>query len=274
MPKTTLRILAAALLLADPVGLRAAEDPPAPAPIAVPAHADPEIDALLDRLEGADVDLDAFTARIVHRTDDELLGESVLRTGRLLYARFGAGGERALGFLFEATITDGRRREDRRRYVFRGPWLVEVDPERKLFIKRQIADPGRPFDPMRLGEGPFPLPIGQPKSEVLRRFEVSRAVLPTEGVLARLAERGPVEGLRLVPREGEPTGDQFRSLEFFIDRATSLPVGVAVTERDGDRQSARLDELVRNPELAPDDLSALDVALPDPREWTIDLRER
>ena len=107
---------------------------------------------------------------------------------------------------------------------------------------------------------------------MLKRFAVSAIELPEDGPLGRLREQGPVDGLHLVPHAGMPAAEDYRWLRFYFDRATGIPVGVWVLERDGDVQYARLDDVERNPVLSTEDLSALSLETPDPRVWKIDIR--
>jgi outer membrane lipoprotein-sorting protein len=45
-------------------------------------------------------------------------------------------------------------------------------------IKREVVPAGRAFDPLKIGEGPFPVPIGQKRDDILKRFVAE--LLPAE----------------------------------------------------------------------------------------------
>jgi hypothetical protein len=252
-------------------------DPPASQPAAVgddePAADDDPVIRLLDALgHGAD-DLRAFTASIHYVVEDALLGEKVIRKGELVYRVDSESGDKSFAILFDSKIANGRKRDQLKHYVFSGVWFVEVDHEEKLFIKRQVVVAGEEYDPLKLGEGPFPLPIGQERKEVLARFEVSLIPLPDTGPLAKLKGEAPVDGLRLIPRSGSRAAEDIARIDLFYDRATHLPVGIDLIEINGDRKTARLEDLRRNPPLDEAALAKLSIAEPDPTEWRIDIRE-
>lgn len=236
----------------------------------VSAPADPEtesVEDLLDRLERAADDLHDLQAEIIYRKWDNVLGREEIRKGEILFLDGDDG--RRLAILLRTVITAGRQRDQHKDYIFGGSWLVEVDHKARLFLKRQIVPPGREFDPLRLGEGPFPMPLGQPRDEVLARFEVSRLDAPTDQRLAsRLADRD-VLGLVLVPRAGSPEAEDIERVELFYDRDTLLPAGVSLTERGGDRKTVELRNTRRNEGI---DEKRLEIEEPDPGEWNIDVR--
>jgi hypothetical protein len=224
--------------------------------------------ALLDELERSAVDLRTFTADVLYQTEDALLGQKVARKGAIAYAVDAEKKHKKFAIRFDQIIESGRMRQRSKYYIFNDRWLVEVDHAEKTFIKREIVPPGSTFDPLKLGEGPFPLPIGQARAEVLARFDVELIELPDEGSLAALRNQVQVHGLRLKPKAGTPEAEDYDHIDLFYDKETLLPVGVDVVEANGDRKTARLENLKRNPELD-DDFS---VAEPDPTVWRIDVR--
>jgi hypothetical protein len=265
-------MLSAVIAMLVTAGLLVAAPPPAPA---VPGADEPVL-ALLRELEAGAADLHAFTAAIHYETEDALLGQRVIRKGAIIY-HVDAGTDRrrtrkSIAILFDRTIENRRASEKRRHYIVKDGWLVEIDHEAKQFIKRQMVAPDEDFDPLALGEGPIPLPIGQPVSEVLARFDVSLLELPAEGPLAKLRRNpDPVDGLLLIPKAGTPLAEDYRRVELFYDRATRLPVGVNAIEGNGDRTTARLSALRRNPTLTPEELSRIDIEVPK-GDWRVDVR--
>jgi len=262
-PAATQPVVPPAQASPDPV---AANPPPANPPPAA------EVVRLLRDLEAGAADLRTFTASIHFETEDAFIGQKVIEKGRLVYLVEQAPTRKAFAILFDTTIEDRRKRERDRHYIYRDGWLVEIDHDARQFIKRQIVRPGEVFDPLKLGEGPIPLPIGQKADEVLARFEVGLIALPTEGPLRKLAERdGPIDGMRLIPREGTAIAQDYARIDLFYDRATRLPVGVNAIAVNGNRKTARLGDLRRNPVLSPDELAALDIEVPK-GDWHVDVR--
>lgn len=232
---------------------------------------------LLERVSHNADGLTGFTASVSWVKEDALVMRREIRKGTLLYQVAAETGRRRFAALFDLYVS-GRIGSDRttgerklQHLIFDGRWFVEVDHDRKQFIKREIVPPGETFDPLKLGEGPLPIPIGQPVDEVLRRFEVGLVELPTEGTL-RTLER--VDGLRLTPRAGTEMAQEYAHIDLFFDRQTLLPVGVIAAEApnefgDADRTLLKLTDLVRNPAFTDAQLEQLDVTEPDATEWNI-----
>lgn len=135
-------------------------------------------DALLAALEKADEKLETLTADVRYEKTFELQGDRQVRTGKLYFVngeKGTTGGKgRKFAVSFEKLQVGEVVREEPKVYIFDGQWLVEKLPKEKppLFIKRQVVAPGQTADPLRIGEGPFPLPIGQKAAEIKERYEV------------------------------------------------------------------------------------------------------
>jgi len=283
--------LAIALLAARCAVAAPADPPPAgdvrPADEATartgPTAADPAADELLARLERSHQGVRGFSADLRVFEIDDLLGRTEIRYGDLLYkltaepAEPGPGPAGSSSTLlagkrfsvrFHDLIVGGERSTREEAYVFDGRWLYEIDPAKRQMIAREVVPPGRTLDPLKLGEGPFPLPVGQSRAEVLARFEVASAPAPTEGPLSALED---VVSLRLTPRPGRPEAESWEALTLHYDRATLLPVGVEAVEPNGDRQIVRLSNLVRDPVY---DRAAIDRLLPPATDesWLVDVR--
>jgi len=255
---------------AEPINDDGDDDQPAPDIVPV----DDELDALLDQLETSAQDLRTFTADITYRKFDDLLSRRETRTGRIIYQSQpveDAPGAflRKFAIIFDARIVNSRRHELHKHYIFDGRWLAEIDHENQIFIAREIVPPGETLDPLKLGEGPFPLPIGQQKEEVLKRFVVEKADPPIGGLLGGLEN---VIGIVLVPRVGTPQAEEFRRVEVYYDRDALLPVGVEAVETGGNTKTVRLKNLQRNPQLTDEQRAAVTMPELDPSEWTIEKR--
>ncbi len=239
---------------------------------ALPEH----LDQLLDRLEASAADLTGFAAKIIYETHSDFAGGGDLRTGELVYRVDAENDDRTFAVLFDSFIKlrdgrDGRRTKRLKHYIFDGRWLAEIDHGDKQFIKRELVAPGEKLDPLKLGEGPIPLPIGQRKADVLARFEVQEATLPEAGMLTRL-DGEAVDAIRLVPYPESPEARDFASIDLFYDRATNLPVGILAIEPNGDSKTVLLSEPVRNPVLDDEMRRKLDITDPDPALWKVDIQ--
>ncbi|MFA6044251.1 MAG: hypothetical protein WC718_04655 [Phycisphaerales bacterium] len=137
-------------------------------------------DQLLDALETADAGLHTLTADIRYDRVFEIAGDRQIRDGSLVYVDTrgdaagapGAAGGRKFAIRIKSVQIGDRKDPEDRQLIFDGQWFVERVDSNKSFTKRRVARPGENFNPLRLGEGPFPLPIGQKKADILKRYDV------------------------------------------------------------------------------------------------------
>ena len=233
------------------------------------SHEDGVID-ILNTLEAKGAQLNGFTADVTYAKEDELLGRREIRRGEVLYMK--DWDNRQFAILFDTVIINRRKENQLRHYVFDGQWLAEVDHANKQFIKQQIVAPGQTLDPLRIGEGPIPLPIGQRREDVLRRFQVQRIPLPTEGPLLSLANEKALTGLRLTSKPHTPEAEDFTYIDLFYDLKTGLPHGIYMVASNGDTKTVRLTELIANPDFDDQQRAKLQIETPDSSEWSIDVR--
>jgi len=205
-----------------------------------------DVAALLDKLEVAAAELRDFSASLRYDKWDPITNRWEIRAGDLAY-EVKPDRTKRFAMHFETLIIGERKQVRPRHYVYDNGWLAEIDDDKKQFIKRQIVPPGKEFDPFRLGEGPFPLPIGQARQDVLARFDVTLLAQPEASQLADLEN---VDGMRLIPKAGTKEAESFKRVDIFYDQATLLPVGIEVIELGGtvgeEKKVVRLRNLKRN----------------------------
>ena len=218
---------------------------------------------VLERVE--QVSVASATADITYVKIDPVLERREIRTGTLVYRACVGHKDAAITF---DTLIIGRRKETRdKRYVFSGRWFVEIDPKQKQFIKRELVSPesAKSLDPFALGNGPVPLPIEQTKESVLKEFDVATVKKPSEGLLSKLDEG--VVGIQLTPK----SNSEWVTIDLFYDPNTWFPVGVQTLEKDGTIRQSRLENVTLS-ELTDVQKAQLDIATPDPKEWSIDIQ--
>lgn len=196
-----------------------------PAP-ATPA-ADPQVTHWLDKLEARGAQIRTLSASVVYDKNNPLLGEQQKRIGSLVYRAADTAAKKSAAFAvdFDKLILDDQLRPQQLQFIFDGDWLVEKDHARKMFQKRQIVAPGQVYDPLQL-DGPFPLPIGQKRAEVLARFTVT-LIPPAEGDPANSVH------LQLAPRPDAPRAEgakQFKLIDLYLDQASVIPVKVSTLD--------------------------------------------
>lgn len=252
---------------AAPPAVAAPEAPPAQPSAAASSE---RVDALLGELEKTATTIDSLGGSIALERFDALLEETERRFGRLVLDR--KDGSRRFAIVFDEFI-DGSGKQDKSidHWIYSGGWLCEQDHRNRSFTKRRIAKPGESIDPLALGEGPIPVPIGQKRTEVLARFDVAETEVPEDVRLLKSLK--DYAGLRLVPKEGTPMARDTAAIELFYERATLAPIGIVVREKSGNRTVARISKPVVNGEVSAQDRALLEIPEPDPAEWTISISE-
>ncbi len=216
-------------------------------------------DDLLDALERADADIHTFQSDIVYDRRMTLQGDIQVRWGRLYFSspRNQADNIRTFGIHFDALAYDDAIHEEQQTWVFDGEWLVERRLREKQYIARQIAAPGEGVDPLRLGEGPLPIPIGQKKADILARYEVSLAPVdegfdPEDNTMRRYLEfvrEQNAHQLVLTPREKRDDAEQFRRIRLWYAKNNEghlLPILSRTLDRKGDEVFVQLYDIKIN----------------------------
>jgi len=213
--------------------------------------------SLLEALERAADDIRTLRADIQYDRRFLLQGDRHVRRGTLYFGqreREEGGRRRVFEVDFSVLYLGERREEDRQVWTFDGRWLVEKRPDKKQFIAREVAPPGADFDPLRLGEGPIPIPIGQEAEAVLSRYEVellpAQAGLDPEEDASLVAFVEDAWQLRLLPRSEE---DDFEEIRLWYERDALLPRMAMTTNRSGDVSVVQLAN-VRLNEALPEDV--------------------
>lgn len=248
-----------------------ASTPEQPAP-AVQAEPETKPDPVLEtlrRIEAGGKDVRVFTATVAMERTEPLFDKRDVRRGDVLYEKTDGGTPRFAVHLEQRQV--GRRLENRpKRILFDGRWLTEIDEPKKQVIRWELC--GDEVDPTRLG-GRFPLPVGQPAEDVLARYDV---VLIEDGpageFLAPVAVDRTLVGLRITPRDGVPTADDFEHVDLWYDTSNWLPVGVAMLDEQDNTRRLRLSDAKVNPELDDDQRRRLAGTVPSTPDWAVDER--
>lgn len=223
------------------------------------SRAQPEItdaDSLLTALETAGQDIRRLSATVRYVKTFAIQGDQQQRDGKLMFiSEPGVGGTaptRRFAIIFDR-YEIGRRVEDPstgflEKYIFDGEWLAEVRPLDKEFIRRQIVPPGQRWDPLALGEGPFPIPIQQKRAEILSRFD-AELVDGLDGVEERALRgiAGKCYQLVLTPRADAGEQD-LRSIRVWYQKDTLLPRLARTVSKADDESFVALRDIGLNAE--------------------------
>lgn len=235
-----------------------------------------DLNQLLDALETADADIRQLSAKILYEREYALAGDVQTRDGSVAFVvteKPEGGTSRAFAVVFETTIVGERSEPDGRTFVFDGQWLTERIPEEKLVLRRQVAPPGADFDPLRIGEGPLPLPLGQKKADILANYD-AQLRSPEDGIKERddliTFTKGCAQ-LMLVPNEVRAPQDDFEEIRLWYkrDEAGLLPRMAMTLNKTGDIVVVRLWEVRLNDDAEIDPASFDDEI---PEGWDADIQ--
>lgn len=243
-------------------------------------------DELLTRLETADADLRTLQGDVQYTKHFALEDSTHVRKGKIYFdseppAADAGTQRRRVAIRFESLQVDGAVRDDDQHYIFDGRWLIEQSVSRKQIIRRELVREGEPFDALKIGEGPLPIPVGQKKKDVQERFEAA-LVAPEDGLPAQFKDdlRPFVSQslqLHLKPKEAAQRPDDLVDIRLWYreskgEGATRLLPRLAVTvDRAGNTSVFQLVNVKVNEPLKAGDLEANAPTAPAGEGW--DVRE-
>lgn len=262
-------ILTSVLSIEIVVHLILAQSPPAVPPVAPPRSVAQEAepppittaDQLLDALEAANANLKDFQATIRLTKTQALLGSTQVRIGKIFFRVLPESRTRQFAINFTRLILDDGEMAESKQFIFDGTFLVEILPDQKQFFKREVVGKDEDFDPLAV-DGPFPLPIGQKKADILRRFSVNLGESPQEGRL-----KGSYH-LTLIPRRKDENED-LSQVDLWYDPATLMPARGEMLHVNQNKSIIELAGIVTNQGL---ETSLFDTTTPPVEDgWKIDI---
>ncbi len=202
----------------------------------VPDKANTPVLNILKALQHRGSTLHNFQAHLVVQVHHLRTDEKDMNIGHIWYRR--SNGKTEFDIRFNMLVVDGAiaKRHADHDIVFDGRWLIDRNGSAKIFRKIEIAPPGKKFNPLRLGQGPIPIPIGQDPVEVEREFHVR--LLHDKKMPANTV------GLQLLPRD--KAAFTFLEVDFWLDTKTWLPIKIIRIDPDGTPTTALLTKMVIN----------------------------
>lgn len=240
-------------------------------------------DDLLRALETADADLKTLQSQIIYSKVWSDGSDRHVRVGKVAFSdeRTPSGGARKFAVLFEKLRVGDRETNEPKEYVFDGQTLIErLANDKKINVLLRLK-PGQTADPLRIGEGPVPIPVGQDRSDILARYEAT-LLPPTQDLQGEDAEETKqlhslVEGalqLKLTPKQ---PNDKYKEIRLWYRRGTKqngdpqlLPRMARAVLRNDDVDLVRLFDVKTNTDA---DEKSFKTATPD--GWQVqDVSER
>jgi len=237
-----------------------AETRPASRATTTQTSGDAAVDRLLDRLEKRGEGVHALSARLQADFHDLVADDKQTKQGSLWFRRDKPNPK--FKVIYDKSIYEDYQVADVHEYLFDGRWLIEKHDKSRTYVRREIVAEGETIDPFRIG-GPFPLPFGQRKAEILEHF--------TATLLPRSPKDPPgTDHLKLVPYKHSPMVDKYVELHFHIDQKIELPIRVVSHQRRPG--STEVDEIVSvsfkdiqvNPTISD---GVLMIAKPTGKDW-------
>src|SRR5207302_11128839 len=118
--------------------------------------------------------LKTFTANVALAETTTDFGDTTTKSGKVWYQDQGNGSARIRVSFDTVQRNEGKKINEKLDYELIDGKLIERNYKAHSQTTQQIIRPGQKLDLFKLGEGPFPLPIGQPKDAVHKQFEVKK----------------------------------------------------------------------------------------------------
>ena len=196
---------------------------------------------ILDALNARGQGLRDFTADVNLAETDALSGDTTTLVGKVWYQARGEGDARMRILFDKKLFGDKPQAGGKVEYMLDKGWLTDRDYKRKVEIKRQVLKPGEKINLLKLGEGPFPLPIGQPKEEVMKMFEVKK--------IGQAA--GDPEGtvhVELAPKPNTQFARKFKKIDVWVESKTNFPRRIATLDKsEAETRTTDLTNIQVNP---------------------------
>jgi outer membrane lipoprotein-sorting protein len=188
---------------------------------------DASVDQVLDALKVRGDTLHTFRADVTLTTVDQSTGDSSGESGTVIFQRFGDGDGRIRVDFTRSTRGD-RTFVIGKHYTLQKGWLIDRDDDKKTEDRKQVTRPGEKINLLKLGDGPFPLPIGQDKQEVYKDFDVGKPAA------AKDDPAGTVH-IRLKPKAQADLSRHFAQIDVWVDVKTGMPVRMVTLDAAGVR---------------------------------------
>jgi hypothetical protein len=228
-----------------------------PAAHCAPIPPDATTDQILDALHDRGDDLSGLSANLDMKDADQTTGDETGNSGSISLQKLPDNDWRIRINLTQRTLGEKILKEHHE-YILAAGMLTDADFDKQTEVQRQVVKPGQKIDPLKLGEGPFPLPIGQKKEAVHNLFDVT-LLPPDKDDPANTAH------LQLKPKPNTDLARRFAQVDVWVDRTSSMPARIVTLDQT--RQTLKTTDL-KNLAVNPP-LTDTDFTLPDVHGWNV-----
>ena len=174
------------------------------------------INEILDALDARGKNLRDFSAKVVLTDTDISTGDSTINTGVTIFQRKGVDDARIRVAFTQKQVGDKILPPVDHQYTLDNGILDDRDYKKQKETITRVLKPGQKLDLFKLGQGPFPLPLGQKREDVLNIFQVTR-IAPDP------ADPPQTVHLQLTPKNGTQFAKQFNTIDIWVDTSTAMP---------------------------------------------------
>ncbi len=194
------------------------------------------VDQILNKLNQQTEQLQSYQAQIEYFFKEPLLDSVTVRKGNLYYRKFDTDSK--LRINFDTVKYDDEDQENQKnQYIFDGQWLTVLDYHNKSSQRRQLidanelSDPNKPVNAFDLLSNYFPL-IGFTKTDGLKeQFEIT--------IIDSAKDNKPIH-LLLKVKPDSTYKEDYKTIDFWIDRKLNLPVRIMALNIEGDIYEIKL----------------------------------
>ncbi|HUS47465.1 MAG TPA: outer membrane lipoprotein carrier protein LolA [Phycisphaerae bacterium] len=221
-------------------GDAATQPAPASGPTSRPATdtapAEPQVDAVLKALEQAGEKFGTIKGDIQYQVVNRMLGDKEVRTGWVAYQKAAKDTPAGLRVHFATLrLDEGAQFDEKIDYAFDGKRLSIARHKLKQISRYRIPHDQR-NQPIKLGEGPLPLPFGQKAEEMLKHFTITTRAPDSD-------DPKNTDYLKLVPQAERADRLNVSHIEMWVARDTGLPAKIVSVALDGNETTVELSKL-------------------------------
>jgi outer membrane lipoprotein-sorting protein len=185
----------------------------------------PTVDQVLTALQSRGQNFNDFTADVKLADSDPITARESTRSGKVYFQRK-ADGDARIRVTFETYKASGPAIQQRQDWLLADGVLTDQNFQTKLQVSRQVLKPGQKLNPLKLGEGPFPLPIGQSPQEAQKMFAVK--VMPADK-----DDPANTVHVELTPKPGTRFASRFETIDVWVNRGDGFTPRIQTTDKGG-----------------------------------------
>jgi outer membrane lipoprotein-sorting protein len=196
----------------------------APQPVVLNPHS--SVDDILQALYQRGQNLQDFTANVTKTEEDPITAKEIRYLGTIRYQRQTGDNVRIRVTFEHEKLGDNPVMAHHEEDELSDGKLIVQHFDTKLEDHFVIAKPGQKINPLRLGEGAFPLPVGQEPQAVKKEFDVK--LVPPD-------KDDPPHTIHaeLIPKPGTRLASNFKTVDVWVDTQTNFTPRIETVDSQG-----------------------------------------